>query len=307
MTLLSQSPSMIRLQDQIIAAANSPSPVLITGETGVGKNVLARVVHNIRSRDKADIHINCSAIPEHLIESELFGHEKGAFTGADCLKKGVFELANNSSLVLDEICEMPVRLQARLLTVLEEKKLRRLAGSMYVNLNVKVIATTNVDINKAIEEKRFRKDLYYRLSTVHIHIPPLRERTDDIPFLVDYFVREFNNQQLSVDEEQIGMLQEYHWPGNIRELRNVIERASLLYRGGPFQPARHMATPAMDTGADTASVPVGPETLQPLAVIEKEVVRQRLKRFQGNKSATARSLGISLNTLKRKLRSHEPV
>jgi len=221
--------------------APTNASVLITGESGVGKEVLARAVHYQSLRAGGPfIKVNCAAMPESLIESELFGHEKGAFTGALKTRRGKFELADNGTLLLDEIGEMPLTAQSKLLRVLQERIVVRVGGDDEIKVDVRVICTTNRDLKKEVKNKNFREDLYYRLNVVPVHIPPLRERTEDIPDLLNYFIGKFNEENgYAVEEasdETITMLQEYSWPGNIRQLENAIERAMVFCKSGILTP-----------------------------------------------------------------------
>src|SRR2546428_4842956 len=220
----------------IESVAQRDVPVMITGESGTGKEVVARTIHRLSRREaKPFVAINAAAIPESLIESELFGHERGAFTGAVATRQGVFEQANGGTLLIDEIAEMPMALQAKLVRVLADGKVRRLGGSYEFEFDARVLAATNRDPLKAIEEGKLREDLYYRLNVVPIPLPPLRDRGEDIPLLVQHFVKEFNTKHhINIEgatDEAMTMLKGYSWPGNVRELRNVIERSVVLAKG----------------------------------------------------------------------------
>lgn len=302
--LVGTSPAAVEMRRHIAFAASNDAPVLITGETGVGKNMVARLIHSLRTPKETLLTINCAAIPEHLIESELFGHERGAFTGATGIRKGIFELTTNGTLILDEIGEMPYHLQSKLLNVLEEKKVRRIGGTIEIGVDVKVIALTNMEIEQAMEKKQFRRDLYYRLSTLRIHLPPLRERREDIEELYKVITQALNFSTIPLQHYQIDRMKAYDWPGNVRELRNIIERAFLLMRQGePFQPERLLRPESFDKislapppGSDVDKIP----TLQE---VERQAILATLRHFQGKKSPAARALGISLNRLKRKLQA----
>jgi DNA-binding NtrC family response regulator len=297
--LTGSSPSLRRINRLVSLAAQSDSTLLITGETGVGKGVVARAVHRQSDRGEELLTLNCSAIPETLIESELFGHEKGAFTGAANRRKGVFELAAGGTLLLDEIAEMPFRLQSKLLTVLEERKIRRLGGAIEIPLNVRVIATTNRNLVEEIKEGRFREDLYYRLAVITIHVPPLRERPQDIRSLCQNLMHRLTDGAYSeLPPEQLQALERYHWPGNVRELRNVLERALILAGGGVPDPAALIESNILK--------PVKTETptekpIKPLDEIEREHIERALVICGDNKTKTAKMLGISLSTLRRRL------
>ncbi len=234
--IIGQSESLKEVLIQIEQVAVTASTVLLLGETGTGKEVLARAVHNLSSRkNRTMVKMNCAALPSTLVESELFGHEKGAFTGAISQKMGRFEVANGSTLFLDEIGELPLELQAKLLRVLQEQQFERLGSSRTIEVDVRIIAATNQDLDKAVKEGRFREDLYYRLNVFPVLIPPLHERAEDIPSLVWTFVKEFQavmgKKIESIPKKSMDALQQYSWPGNIRELRNVVERAMILSQG----------------------------------------------------------------------------
>ncbi len=221
--------------------APSKSTVLITGESGTGKELIAKAIHYNSPRfDKPFVSVNCGALPETLLESELFGHEKGAFTGAIQQRKGRFELAHGGTLFLDEISEMPLHLQVKLLRVLQEMEFERVGGSQTIKVDVRVIAATNRELKTEVEAGRFRADLFYRLNVVNIHVPPLRERKEDIPLLINHFIEKYSkemgiSEKVRIDKEALKLLMEYHWPGNVRELENVIERALLLCSGGEIR------------------------------------------------------------------------
>jgi formate hydrogenlyase transcriptional activator len=236
----SRSPSFLRVIDEVGQVAKTRSTVLLLGETGSGKEVLAQAIHDASDRkDRPMIKVNCAALPTSLIESELFGREKGAFTGALARQPGRFEIADGSTILLDEVGELPLELQSKLLRVLQEGEFERLGGTKTIRVNARVIAATNRRLEQAVKEEQFREDLYYRLAVFPIEVPPLRERREDIPMLSWAFVREFSNSMSKpIDEiadESMSALQEYHWPGNIRELRNVIERAMILSHGPTLQ------------------------------------------------------------------------
>jgi len=219
------------LKEKILKAAPSSAPVLITGENGTGKEVVAKAVHlNSLRAEEPFIAINCAAIPEELIESEIFGYEKGAFTGANSRKRGKFELADGGTIFLDEIGDMSLRMQSKILRVLQESKFQRVGGETEAEADVRVIAATNKDLESEISAGRFRRDLFYRLNVIPLSIPPLRKRKDDVPLLIDYFIKMFGNKsgRLEMDENAVNILTNYDWPGNVRELKNIIERFSIL-------------------------------------------------------------------------------
>ncbi len=286
----------------IESAAGSDAPVLITGETGTGKNVVAKEVHFRSRRGNADfVSINCAALPENLIEAELFGYEKGAFTGAVAAKKGLFEIADGGTLFLDEIGEMPQHLQTKLLGAIEDRAIRRVGGTVSKPVNVRIIAATNTDLTRSLGAG-FRKDLYYRLSVIRIHIPPLRERKGDIPELCSYLLNQISGRRIELPASEIEKLASYPWPGNVRELRNVLER-SLLVHKGPIQPSLLLEKPSA-AAAFTPPVPAGGHGIPTLEETEKELIGSALAQLSGNITQTAKALGISLSTLKRKIKEY---
>jgi len=235
-SIIGKSTEMQKIFQMVRKAASSKASVLITGESGVGKELVANALHNLSDRkDNSMIKVHCAALSENLLESELFGHEKGAFTGAVSRTRGRFELANNGTIFLDEIGEIDQNVQIKILRVLQEKKFERVGGEETIEVNVRVIAATNRDLKKEIEAGNFREDLYYRLNVVHIHVPPLRERKDDIPIMITSFLQEFakeNNKKIEgLDNRSRAALYKYDWPGNIRQLRNCIESAVVMCSG----------------------------------------------------------------------------
>lgn len=301
--LVGSSRVMRDLHEQIALFATSNAAVLITGETGVGKNVVARAIHDLHEERDPFLSINCAAIPENLMEAEYFGHEKGVFTGADARREGIFELADGGTLVLDEIGEVPYHLQAKLLTTIEERTIRRVGGRRTIPVDVRIIATTNRPLESAIREKRFREDLYYRLAVVTLHIPPLRRRPEDIPELAAAFIQRFSNASLTIPPGHLARMQAYPWHGNIRELRNVIERAVLLRRGDTIFPADLLfdARSGEVTTPESES-PAPPAAKQTLDAVIDLHIHQAMEQADGNKTQAAIGLGISLSTLKRRLK-----
>jgi len=298
--LIGSSVEIQRVREQVRLAATTDSNVLITGETGVGKNVVARAIHDLQVGRENFLMVNCSAIPENLMEAEYFGHEKGVFTGADTRREGIFELADGGTLVLDEIGEIPIRLQSKLLAILEDKCVRRIGGGRNIPVDVRIVATTNQDLAQAIREKSFRQDLYYRLAVVTIQVPPLREHPEDIPEIAGHFAKVFCRKLVRIPAPDIKRMIDYPWPGNVRELRNVIERASLLLRGDTLRPAGLL----VDNDPDKAWADRGfaeATEIVPLQELKRQQILTALKACAGNKSRTARTLGISLSTLKRTL------
>jgi DNA-binding NtrC family response regulator len=292
------------VRQMVELAAQSHASVLITGETGTGKTLIAKSIHYSGPHAGGPfIAINCAAIPESLMEAELFGYEKGAFTGADKATQGLFEMAEEGTLFLDEIGEMPLHLQAKLLGVLDEKQIRRLGGRSLKPVNVRIIAATNADMAAAVSGRRFRQDLFYRLSVMQIHVPPLRSRIEDLPDLCRYFIAQIApDQHVSLTDDQIKGMQKYAWPGNVRELRNIIERAILLRKGAQIAPLRILGRPlAQPAGAASPDSPSGIATLEE---VEAQHITETLRRLNGNHTRTANALGISRSTLMRKIKSY---
>ncbi len=307
--LVGSSKAMREVSLAVEQAAPSTASVLITGETGAGKEVVARALHRLSPRaDGPFVAINCSAIPESLMESEIFGHEKGAFTGAAERRLGCFELADGGTLLLDEIGEMPMATQAKLLRVLEDRKVRRLGGKSETPVDVRVLAATNKDPEQAVAQGQLRQDLYFRLNVFHIHLPPLRARKEDLPALAEALLAEANAKNgkrlRGVTTEVMDALRAHSWPGNVRELRNVIEHAVIVALGDticrddlPAQFGRPVAGPGSLSGL---RFPLGVTVEQ----AERELIRQTLEATSNNKTRAAELLGISLKTLHNKLREY---
>ena len=304
-SLIGNSPEMRKIYQIIEQAAPTGASVLITGESGTGKELVAQTIHQLSPRTSHPfIAINCAAIPETLLESEIFGHEKGAFTGAADRRQGCFELADRGTLFLDEIGEMTPATQVKLLRVLQERKFRRLGGRTEQSVDVRMIAATNVDPAEAVKQGKLREDLYYRLNVFAFRLPPLRERKEDLPLLVQAFINEFNqrNQKnvVAVDHQAMRMLEHYAWPGNVRELRNVIERATILC-GGSFIEPKHLP-PVLAEEPPPAHQPqlaLAPGTTVEEA--ERRLILMTLEHTRDNKTRAAEILGISLKTLHNKL------
>ncbi len=297
------SAPMRRVFELIEKVAPAKASVAITGESGTGKEMVARAVHNLSPRrEKPFIAVNCASIPATLMESEIFGHERGAFTGADQRRPGVFELAHGGTLFLDEVGEIPIELQAKLLRVLEEGRLRRLGGKVEIEVDVRVLCATNRDLKQEIKNTRFREDLYFRLNVFQILLPPLRDRREDIPLLVQHFVEKFNNDSgkrvSGVHPDALEVLKNYDWPGNIRELRNAVERAVILC-DAELITGEHLPPDMAGKGPEKQSfrLPFG----LPLDTVEKEYILGSLQRNGGNKARTAEILGVSEKTLYNKL------
>jgi len=312
--LIGHSDAMRRILDLIEKVADSDSTVLIYGESGTGKELVARAIHYRSDRmDKPLVPINCAAIPSDLLESELFGYEKGAFTGAHRTKIGRFEYANGGTLFLDEIGEMSPQLQVKLLRVLQEKSFERLGGVRPIQVDVRIIAATNRDLEKAIEEGKFREDLYYRLSVIPIHIPPLRERKEDIPLLVEHFLEKFNIEKgrsvSGVSPKAMEKLTEYSWPGNVRELENLIERLVVLKRTGTIEvedlPEKIRFGPARDPLGAIVLPEEGIRLEETIHRLERELILQALRRTRGVKKEAAELLGMKRTTLIQKMKRNK--
>lgn len=299
-----------RLLDRVALVAPSCASILVTGESGTGKERLARYIHACSNRsDNAFVAINCAAIPEGVLEAELFGHEKGAFTGATSARPGKFELAHQGTLLLDEITEMPVHLQAKLLRVLQEGEVDRLGGKRPVPVDVRVIATSNRDIARAVSEGQFRQDLFFRLNVVTIQLPPLRQRPADILPLCEHFLKRFANMYKrsipEISKQALMTLQEYSWPGNVRELENCMHRAFLMCIDDTIEP-EHLDLDATGfTQHVTAETEAGLKAGMSIREMERALIRKTLEHVQGNRNEAARLLGISIRTLRNKLNTYE--
>jgi DNA-binding NtrC family response regulator len=314
MGLIGNSTGIRRVLESIQKVSRYKTNVLILGESGTGKELIARALHSLGPRrQNVFVPLNCTTLGKDILENELFGHEKGAFTGANERKKGLFELADGGTLFLDEIGEMDPGTQPKLLRVLERNEFRRVGGSSKVKVDLSVIAATNRNLEEYIRAEKFREDLYYRLKVVTIVIPPLRERKEDIPALIEAFIADFNRRHdgkiQGIAPQALKLIMEHEWPGNVRELKNAIESAAILASGdrigpdsfvemGSLQPGSVTATVARNSGA--LSVPVGVT----LAEVERDFILATLRRY-GTKSATARVLGIGLRTLYTKLDQYQ--
>ena len=302
--IITQNEEMKKLLEFAKNVSYSKSTVLIMGETGTGKELFARYIHQCSPRsEKPFMAVNCAALPEGLLESELFGHEKGSFTGATKNKEGKFELANNSSLLLDEVTEMSLPLQAKLLRVLQEHEVDKIGGRMPISVDVRVIATSNRDIQKRIQDQQFREDLYYRLNVVPLNLIPLRERIDDIPVLVESFINQFCQEngkpRLKIDPATLTLLKKYRWPGNVRELGNIVERSCLMCQGNKILPSHLFFDKELQTKENGT-----PRLSGTIYEMEKELIMQTLEEVNGNKTKAADSLGISIRTLRNKLNEY---
>ena len=303
--LFRKSGGLAEVWRMVELAASTNSPVLITGETGAGKNVVAKAIHyEGTSRKTSFVDINCASLPESLIETELFGFEKGAFTGAVSTRKGIFEMAEGGTLFLDEIGDLPPHLQSKLLGVLDDKKIKRIGGQSVRHVDFRLIAATNKDIEHAMTTGDFREDLFFRLSVIRIHVPPLREHIEEIPGLCRFFIQMIGGtSEIAISDSEIERLMAYHWPGNIRELKNILERSILLRKGSVIRPSellgektqrRLSPAPGRTEISDTPT----------LAELQKNHIKQTLIKFGGNHTRTAKALGISRSTLKRKIKAY---
>ncbi len=320
--IVARSPRMQEVLAMVERIAPTNSTVLLGGESGAGKDLIARAIHQHSRRASGPfVKINCAAIPENLLESELFGYEKGAFTGAVTSKPGKFELADKGSIFLDEIGDVPPAIQVKLLRVLQEREFERLGGTRTLKVDIRLVAATNRDLRAALEQGTFRQDLYYRLNVVPIDIPPLREHKEDIPYLVDHFLsrfaRESGKPAQRITPAAMKMLMDFHWPGNVRELENIIERAVALSSGttldvddihldgllarAPREPgANGLSASGGTAGSGSASGSFPPPGMT-LEQFEDEIIREALRRAAGNKSQAARILGLSRNALRYRL------
>jgi DNA-binding NtrC family response regulator len=302
------SKPMREVYELITSISGSDASVIITGESGTGKELVARTIHELSPRAKgAFIAVNAAAIPENLMESEIFGHERGAFTGATGVRAGCFELANRGTLFLDEIAEMPSSLQPKLLRVLEDRRVRRVGGGQEFQVDVRVLSATNREPREAIEKGKLREDLFYRLNVFTVALPPLRERVSDIALLVQAFLHHFNekhNREVeSCDGDTMKLLKAYPWPGNVRELRNVLERAVILSKGSQIEPSHlpeYVLIPTASDVGDAMKVSNGVTASE----AEKELILGTLKATGNNKAETARRLGLDVKTIRNKLKTY---
>ena len=305
--LVGASAAMEEVRKKIEMVARSNVTVLVCGESGTGKEVVARAIHAASERrERPFLAVNCAALSENLLESELFGHEKGAFTGADRLRRGRFELADGGGLLLDEISEIAPGLQAKLLRVLQENQFERVGSSLSQSVDVRVIATTNQKLDVAVSEGRFRQDLYYRLNVVPIELPPLRARLEDVPELARHFLHQIAKREKAafrhIEPEAVKLLQRYEWPGNVRELQNIIERACILESDAGVIRAATIEPWLKGQPGGNGSIDGAALAGKPLAVIEKQVILSTLEKFRGHRVKTAGALGIGVRTLGMKLK-----
>ena len=310
--MIGSSPAMQALRARIAQVAPTPETVLITGESGTGKELVARAIHAASGRQRqAFVPVNCAALSDHLMESELFGHERGAFTGADAQRQGRFELADGGTLLLDEISEIDLRLQAKLLRVLQEKSFERVGASTSIRVDCRVLASSNRDLVAEVAAGGFRQDLFYRLAVVPLTVPPLRERREDIPELVEHFLREtsgpLGREPAVLEPSAVAMLVDYSWPGNVRELENLIKRISVLNTGNRVTADElrrwlmpGVPTPGVPCSPAPATLPIGLS----LEEVERQLIEATLERYDGHREKTAKALGIGVRTLSGKLRQY---
>ncbi len=312
--LIGEGPAMQRLKEQIRLIAPTDAWVLIQGENGTGKELVAQTIHRLSKRaDKPLVEVNCAAIPDELIESELFGHEKGAFTGATSMKRGKFDLANGGTLFLDEIGDMSLKTQAKILRIIQEQRFERVGGSKTIAVDVRILAATNKDLEEEIKAGRFREDLYFRLNVIPVVVPPLRERKEDIGLLATHFLEEYATRIgcgiKRLSPEVIEALKGYSWPGNVRELKNLIERLVILSRGETIT-VEDLPPPFRTISAAGAQGPRGtvprwldcPNFKEAKALFEKAYLERKLKEFGGNVKRTAEAIGIAPRHLHRKIK-----
>ncbi|HUV06156.1 MAG TPA: sigma-54 dependent transcriptional regulator [Spirochaetia bacterium] len=298
--LIGQTAAMREIRETVAKIARTPSTVLITGESGTGKEIIARLIHTLSDRpDGPFMAVNVGGIPETLLESELFGYEKGAFTGASSRKNGIFELASSGTLFLDEVGDMPLQLQVKLLRVLQERTIQRLGGTVPIPVDVRILSATNRDVESRVKEGQLRQDLFYRLNVVRIHVPPLRERLEDIPALVGHLIEKLNRKMgktvRTILPEALLKLGSYSYPGNVRELENIIERAFIFSSSDAIGPGD------IDIPMDQARTLPAPTTLKDL---ERRAITEALHRWEGNRTRAARELGITRRTLINKINEY---
>jgi len=311
-TIITKDETMLALLELLKGVSKSNSSILIQGESGTGKELVARYIHRHSNRATMSfVGVNCAAIPGNLLESEMFGHEKGAFTGAARKRLGKFETAAGGTLLLDEISEMDIQLQAKLLRVIQESEVDRLGGTSPVPVDVRIIATTNADLKKYIEEKKFRDDLYYRLNVIPVRIPPLRERKGDIICLCEYFLEKYSRligtARPTLSKDAAGRLDSHRWPGNVRELENVMERAVLLSGGEMIQPEHLYMENENERNRQPAGAALEMAALKNVTLkeVEKRLILETLKKAEGNRTRTAEILDVSVRTIRNKLNEYK--
>ena len=302
-----QSAGLKHVIHDALKAARSKSTILITGESGTGKELIARLMHNVSPRkEKPFVVVNCGALPETLLETELFGHEKGAFTGAAFRKIGLFETAHEGTIFLDEIGEMSPTMQVKLLRVIQEGTFNRIGSSASITVDVRIISATNKQLHEEVKKRKFREDLYYRLNVIHLSIPPLRERKEDIPQLVEFFIDEFKEtigaKDLKISDEALSHIAGYHWPGNVRELENSIERAVVMGSGQEILP-QDLGIPQTESRED--HIEAGITLQQALDSFKKDFIRKTLLLTKGNRKKAAEILDIQRTYLSRLIKEYD--
>jgi transcriptional regulator with PAS, ATPase and Fis domain len=305
--IIGESLAMRGLLSLIKKVAPTDATVLVLGASGTGKELVATSIHeNSLRKSKPFIKLNCAAIPAELLESELFGHEKGAFTGATKFKPGKFDMADKGTLFLDEIGDMPLKLQSKILRVIQEKEFYRVGGSSTVKVDVRFIASTNQNLEKMVQEGAFREDLYYRLNVFTLHLPPLRERKEDIPLLVDRFLKNLP-KKVDISSIALQMIMAYSWPGNIRELKNVIESAAVIAENGFIEPAQlpGSITGAFNTNSNEVSIPANLSLDERINEIEKSIIIEALRKTGGIQVRATELLGINQRSLWHRIKKHK--
>jgi len=279
--------------------------VLITGESGSGKEVIAKTIHKLSKRNKAPfVAVNCAAIPENLFESEFFGHEKGSFTGAISARKGKFELANKGTIFLDEVAEIPLNLQGKLLRVLQEKVIERVGAEKQIPVDVRVISATNKNLKKMVQEGKFREDLFFRIKVIEIELPPLRQRKEDIPIFIDYFLKKYSNSEIEITEEARDLLIKYNYPGNIRELENIIERAVALSNNNLITVKELPEEVVYGDTIDETLPGIGSDLKEEVEKLERKLILKALKENNWNKSQAAKSLNVNERVIRYKIKKY---
>jgi len=312
-SLITKNEKMLNLIERINKVADSDSSILLIGETGTGKEVFADYIHRLSNRGQNPmVKIGLSALPTELMESELFGFEKGSFTNADHSKKGMFELADTGSIFLDDIDDTPINIQAKLLRVLESNEIRHIGGTKPIPVNVRVMCASKVEIKKLVELNQFRQDLYYRINIVQIRIPPLRDRKEDIPLLIDHFLKRFvKDKKLGINDEVLNILMNYNWPGNVRELRNVIQRASLFadriikISDLPDDFAKFSDSEKLINACYNCFASGEMSMKDVVQCLEEKIINKAITTAKGNQSEAARKLGLKLSTLRDKIKKFD--
>ncbi|MCX6558330.1 MAG: sigma-54 dependent transcriptional regulator [Candidatus Aminicenantes bacterium] len=308
--LVGRSGLMQALQETIRRVARSDSTVLISGDSGTGKELIARLIHQHSGRrQNRFVQVNCAAIPDELIESELFGHEKGSFTGAYEKKIGKFESAHRGSIFLDEIGDLSLKAQAKVLRILQEKKYERVGGTKLIATDVRVVAATNKDLEKEMEEGRFRQDLYYRLNVIPLRVPPLRDRKEDIPLLVKRFLKDFSSKEgeaeKTITDDALAILMRHSWPGNVRELKNIVERLNIMKVGNVIEADDIPLFMKKEQNPESEVTESAPDSLREAkTAFEKQYIAGKLKEYDGNVSRTAEAIGLERSNLHRKIKAY---